>query len=154
MGLTTWKNAPTGAIRKADVGIAKNYLTHEEMTALNRVVTMYLDYAEDQAMRQRPMHMADWVTKLDAFLEFNERNILTHSGRVSADLARHHAEQEFAKHEAALRIREATEPTSDFDKAVDRIKRLEQKPPAAKRPAAKPAKKAAKKKRGRRRGRE
>jgi hypothetical protein len=84
-------------------------------------------------------------------LEFNERNILTHSGRVSADLARQHAEQEFAKHEAVLRIREATEATSDFDKAVDRIKRLEQKPPAAKRPAAKPAKKAAKKKRGRRR---
>lgn len=66
MGLKTWKNAPAGPIRKADVGFAKNYLTHEEMTALNRVVTMYLDYAEDQAMRQRPMHMADWVKKLDA----------------------------------------------------------------------------------------
>jgi hypothetical protein len=154
MGLTTWKNAPAGPIRRADVGIAKNYLTHDEMTALNRVVTMYLDYAEDQAMRQRPMHMADWVTKLDAFLEFNERNILTHSGRVSADLARQHAEQEFAKHEAALRIREAAEPTSDFDKAVERMKRLEQQPPAGKRPAAKPAKKAAKKKRGRRRGKD
>jgi hypothetical protein len=148
MGLTTWKNAPAGPIRKADVGIAKNYLTHEEMAALNRVVTMYLDYAEDQAMRQRPMHMADWVTKLDGFLEFNERNILTHAGRVSADMARQHAEQGFAKHEAALRVREATEPTSDFDKAVERIKRLEQQPPAAKRPAAKPSKKAAKKKRG------
>ena len=152
MGLKTWKNAPAGPIRKADVGIAKNYLTHEEMTALNRVVTMYLDYAEDPAMRQRPMHMADWVKKLDAFLEFNERNILTHAGRVSADMARQHAEQEFAKHEAALRIREATEPTSDFDKAVERIKRLEQQPPAAKRPAAKPSKKAAKKKPRHRRG--
>lgn len=154
MGLTTWRNAPAGPIRKADVGIAKNYLTHEEMAALNRVVTMYLDYAEDQAMRQRPMHMADWVTKLDGFLEFNERNILTHAGRVSADMARQHAEQEFAKHEAALRVREATEPTSDFDKAVERIKRLEQQPPAAKRPAAKPSKKAAKKKRARRRGKD
>jgi hypothetical protein len=148
MGLTTWKNAPAGPIRKADVGIAKNYLTHEEMAALNRVVTMYLDYAEDQAMRQRPMHMADWVTKLDGFLEFNERNILTHAGRVSADMARQHAEQGFAKHEAALRVREATEPTSDFDKAVERIKRLEQQPTAAKRPTGKPFKKAAKKKRG------
>jgi hypothetical protein len=152
MGLTTWKNAPAGAIRKADVGIAKNYLTHEEMTALNRVVTMYLDFAEDQAMRQRPMHMADWVKKLDAFLEFNERNILTHAGKVSALMARQHAEREFAKHESALRIREATEPTSDFDKAVERIKGLEQQPPDAKRPASKPSKKAAKKKRGRRRG--
>lgn len=123
------KNAPAGPIRKADVGVAKNYLTHEELAALNRVVTMYLDYAEDQAVRQQPMHMADWVRKLDAFLEFNERNILSHAGRVSADMARQHAEQEFAKHEEALRIREATEPTSDFDKAVERIKRLEQQPP-------------------------
>lgn len=152
MGLTTWRNAPAGPIRKADVSIAKNYLSPKEMEALNRVVTMYLDYAEDQAMRQRPMHMADWVKKLDAFLEFNERNILTHAGKVSALMARQHAEQEFAKHEAAFRIREATEPTSDFDKAVERIKRLEQQPPAGKRPAAKPSKKAAKRKRGRRRG--
>ena len=135
MGLTTWKNAPAGPIRKADIGIAKNYLTREELAALNRVVTMYLDYAEDQAVRQRPMHMADWVRKLDAFLEFNERNILSHAGRVSADMAKHHAEREFAKHEDAIRIREATEPTSDFDKAVEQIKRLEQPPTAKPRPA-------------------
>ena len=149
MGLTTWNNAPAGPIRKADVGIAKNYLTHEEMAALNRVVTMYLDYAEDQAVRQQPMHMADWVRKLDAFLEFNERNILSHAGRVSADIAKQHAEQEFAKHEDAIRIREAIEPTSDFDKAVERIKRLEQ--PPAKPPPAKRAKKAARKRHGQRR---
>ena len=151
MGLTTWKNAPAGPIRKADVGIAKNYLTHEEMAALNRVVTMYLDYAEDQAVRQQPMHMADWVRKLDAFLEFNERNILSHAGRVSADMAKQHAEQEFAKHEETLRIREATEPTSDFDKAVERIKRLEQPPPPAKQPPSKRAKESAQKRAGRRR---
>ena len=151
MGLTTWKNAPAGPIRKADVGIAKNYLTHEEMAALNRVVTMYLDYAEDQAVRQQPMHMADWVRKLDAFLEFNERNILSHAGRVSADMAKQHAEQEFAKHEETLRIREATEPTSDFDKAVERIKRLEQQPPPAKQPPSKRAKESAQKRAGRRR---
>ena len=151
MGLTTWKNAPAGPIRKADVGIAKNYLTHEEMAALNRVVTMYLDYAEDQAVRQQPMHMAYWVRKLDAFLEFNERNILSHAGRVSADMAKQHAEQEFAKHEETLRIREATEPTSDFDKAVERIKRLEQQPPPAKQPPSKRAKESAKKRAGRRR---
>ncbi len=150
MGLTTWKNAPAGPIRKADIGVAKNYLTHDEMVALNRVVTMYLDYAEDQAVRQRPMHMADWVRKLDAFLEFNERNILSHAGRVTAEIARQHAEQEFAKHEATLRIREAAEPTSDFDKAVERIKRLKQQPPTAKRPPSKPAKKATRKRPGRR----
>jgi len=151
IGLTTWKNAPAGPIRKVDVSIAKNYLSPKEMEALHRVVTMYLDYAEDQAMRQRPMHMADWVTKLDGFLAFNERNVLTHAGKVSAEMARQHAESQFAKHEAAIRIREATEPTSDFDKAVERIKRLEQQSPAAKRPASKPSKKVAKKKRGRRR---
>ena len=150
MGLTTWKNAPAGPIRKGDVGIAKNYLTHEELAALNRVVTMYLDYAEDQAVRRQPVHMADWVRKLDAFLEFNERNILSHAGRVSADMAKQHAEQEFAKHEATLRIREAAEPTSDFDKAVERIKRLEQQPPMAKRPPSKQVKKAARKRPGRR----
>lgn len=150
MGLTTWKNAPAGPIRKADIGVAKNYLTHDEMVALNRVVTMYLDYAEDQAVRQRPMHMADWVRKLDAFLEFNERNILSHAGRVTAEIARQHAEQEFAKHEATLRIREAAEPTSDFDKAVERIKRLKQQPPMAKRPPSKRAKKAKRKRSGRR----
>jgi hypothetical protein len=125
MGLTTWKNAPGGPIRKADVGVAKNYLSKEEIDALNRIVTMYLDYAEDQARNKRPMHMADWVKKLVGFLQFNERNILTHAGTVSAEMARDHAEREFAKHEEARRLREATEPTSDFDKAVERVKRLE-----------------------------
>lgn len=129
MGLTTWKNAPGGAIRKADVGVAKNYLSQDELDALNRIVTMYLDYAEDQARHKRPMHMADWVTKLDAFLQFNERNILKHAGKVSQEMGQSHAEREFEKYEAQVRLREATEPTSDFDKAVERIKRLEQAPP-------------------------
>ena len=87
MGLTTWKNAPQGPIRKADVTIAKNYLAEPEIAELNRVVSMYLDYAEDQAHRRRPMHMADWVGRLDAFLQFNERNILTHAGAVTRELA-------------------------------------------------------------------
>ncbi len=126
MGLTTWKNAPGGAIRKGDVGVAKNYLSKDELDALNRIVTMYLDYAEDQARNKRTMHMAEWVKKLDGFLQFNERNILTHAGKVSADMAKEHAEREFAKHEAQVRLREATEPTSDFDKTVEQIKRLEQ----------------------------
>jgi hypothetical protein len=125
MGLTTWKNAPAGSIRKADVAVAKNYLSKDEIVALNRIVTMYLDYAEDQAKNKRPMHMADWVKKLDDFLQFTERNILTHAGRVSAEMARDHAEREFVKHEAKMRLREATEPTSDFDKAVEKIQDLE-----------------------------
>ena len=128
MGLTTWKNAPGGPIRKGDVAIAKNYLTSEEIAELNRIVTMYLDYAEDQARRRTPMHMADWIGKLDAFLQFNERNILTHAGKVSAEMAREHARAEFAKHDEERRRLEATEPTSDFDHAVEEVRRLEATP--------------------------
>jgi hypothetical protein len=131
MGLTTWKNAPAGPIRKHDVSVAKNYLDAGEIEALNRVVTMYLDYAEDQARRQRSMHMADWNRKLDAFLEFNERNILSHAGKVSAEIAKEHAEREFARHEEGRRLREAAEPTSDFDKVVERAKRLSKHPDSA-----------------------
>lgn len=133
MGLTTWKNSPAGPIRKADVAIAKNYLTPDEISELNRVVTMYLDYAEDQARRHRAMHMAEWVAKLDAFLEFNERNILTHAGKVSHHLAEEHAHAEFAKYEAQQRL-EGTPSTSDFDQAVDQVKRLESKPPQKRKP--------------------
>ena len=79
MGLTTWKNSPGGPIRRADVDVAKNYLTADELAALNRIVTIYLDYAELQAERRHPMHMVDWIQKLDAFLQFNEQNILTHA---------------------------------------------------------------------------
>ncbi len=125
MGMTTWKNAPKGKIRKTDVSVAKNYLTEEELSALNRVVTMYLDYAEDQARRRKPMHMTDWVHKLDDFLRFTERNILTHAGKVSKQLAEDHAHREFEKFEAERRRIEATMPTSDFDHAVEEVKRLE-----------------------------
>ncbi len=83
MGLTTWKNSPDGLIRKQDVTIAKNYLKETELTVLNRTVAMYLDYAEDQAMTRRPMYMVDWAKKLDGFLRFNEKNILTHAGSSS-----------------------------------------------------------------------
>jgi hypothetical protein len=147
MGMTTWKNAPHGPIRKADVTIAKNYLTEEEIHELNRIVTMYLDYAEDQARRRKPMHMVDWVARLDAFLEFNERNILTHAGSVSHQLAEQHAHAEFEKYETERRQLEATQPTSDFDKAVEKVKRL-QSEPRGRKPAVK---KGAKKKPGRRR---
>ncbi|MCA3004936.1 MAG: virulence RhuM family protein [Planctomycetaceae bacterium] len=124
MGLTTWKNAPAGPVRRADAGVAKNYLSEQEIAALNRIVTMYLDYAEDQAARQVPMHMADWIRKLDAFLAFNERNILRHAGKVSAALAEEHAAREFEKFDRQRLQREASEPSSDFDRVVERAKEL------------------------------
>jgi len=129
MGLTTWKNAPDGPIRKADVTVAKNYLNKEQIRELNRIVTMYLDYAEDQARRQRPMHMRDWIAKLDAFLQFNERNILTHAGTISHQLASEHAEEEFEKYRAEQRRLEAGNPQSDFDKVIGQVKRIEQQAP-------------------------
>lgn len=126
MGLTNWKNSPNGPIRKSDVAIAKNYLKEEELQALNRVVTMYLDYAEDQALSRKQMHMADWAKKLDGFLQFNEKNILTHAGKISHQMALDHAEKEFKKHEENQRLIEATESNSDFDQFVK--KTLTKKP--------------------------
>jgi hypothetical protein len=153
MGLTTWKNAPHGAIRRSDVSVAKNYLSEEEIRELNRVVTMYLDFAEDRARRQKPMHMTEWVERLDAFLQFNERNILTHAGSVSHELAERHAQAEFEKHEAERRRLEATQPTSDFDQAIEDVKRLEvgdtpESTPGANKQAAKTAARKRKPKRG------
>jgi hypothetical protein len=129
MGLTTWKNAPAGPIRKADVTVAKNYLNEDEIKELNRIVTMYLDYAEDQARRRRPMHMSDWTVKLDAFLQFNERNILTHAGTISHQLACERAEAEFEKYQAEQRRLEIEEPVSDFNKILAHVKRIEEKSP-------------------------
>lgn len=122
MGMTTWKNAPGGPIRRTDVATAKNYLTRDEIEALNRIVTMYLDYAEDQAKRMSPMHMAQWAAKLDAFLRFNDRGVLGDAGRVSAALAEEHALREFANFEQARLERESREPTSDFDRLIERTK--------------------------------
>jgi hypothetical protein len=125
MGLTTWKNAPSGPIRKADVTIAKNYLGEEELRELNRVVTMYLDYAEDQARRRHAMTMADWIHKLDAFLQFNERNVLAHAGTITHDLATEHAEAQFDQYQDQRRALEASQPVSDFDRVVEQTKQLE-----------------------------
>lgn len=114
MGLTTWKNAPNGMIRKPDVSIAKNYLNETEMDDLNRIVSMYLDYAERQAKKGQVMYMKDWVNKLDAFLQFNEEAVLQHSGQVSHEVAKALAEQEYDKfHTRQLRNYE-----SDFDKLL------------------------------------
>ena len=114
MRLTTWKNAPNGMIRKPDVSIAKNYLNETEMDDLNRIVSMYLDYAERQAKKGQVMYMKDWVKKLDAFLQFNEEAVLQHSGQVSHEVAKALAEQEYDKfHTRQLRNYE-----SDFDKLL------------------------------------
>ena len=114
MGLTTWKNAPSGKIVKSDVGIAKNYLTKNELEELNQFVTMYLDYAERQARRHIPMTMEDWAAKLDVFLQFNEEEILYDKGRVSAEIAKSFAESEFEKY----RVIQDKLFESDFDKLV------------------------------------
>lgn len=117
MGLTTWKNAPQGKILKTDVSVAKNYLSEKELKDLNRIVTMYLDFAELQAERQNPMKMVDWVGRLDAFLQFNEYNVLKDAGQVSASIAKQLAEQEYSKY----RIVQDRNFESDFDKEVKRI---------------------------------
>jgi hypothetical protein len=117
MGLTTWKQAPTGKIVKSDVSVAKNYLIESEVAELNRIVSMYLDYAENQAAKQRPMRMADWVERLDAFLRFNEYEILTHAGKVSAEVAKKLAEEQYA----AFRVRQDEAFESDFEREIRRI---------------------------------
>ena len=98
MGLTTWENAPSGKIIKADVTIAKNYLSEKEMSFMERLVSLYLDYAEMQAERHIPMSMEDWSKRLDGFLEFNGNEILTGPGKISAEQAKLHAESEFEKY--------------------------------------------------------
>jgi hypothetical protein len=117
MGLTTWKNAPRGKILKPDVIVAKNYLTEKELKSLDRFVTMYLDYAEDQAERNIPMTMNDWAKKLNAFLKFNEREILDHPGKVSHEIAQAFAESEFEKY----RIVQDRLFESDFDRMVKQV---------------------------------
>jgi len=114
MGLTSWKNSPDGPIRKCDVVIAKNYLSEPEIKSLNRIVTMYLDYAEHQAEKNIPMTMNDWVTKLNAFLKFNEEEILQDSGKVTAEIAKQFAESEFEKY----RPLQDKKYISDFDRMV------------------------------------
>ena len=112
MGLTNWKNSPNGKIIASDVIVAKNYLTKEELKSLERIVTMYLDYAEDQAERHIPMTMEDWKGKLDVFLQFNERDVLDNPGKVSHKVAKSFALSEFEKY----RITQDKLFESDFDK--------------------------------------
>lgn len=114
MGLYSWKNAPDGKIVKADVSVAKNYLDKDEMSELNEIVTMYLDYASRQARRHIPMTMNDWKSKLDAFLEFNDAEILQNKGKVTAAIAKQFAESEFEKY----RVIQDSLYQSDFDKLI------------------------------------
>ena len=118
MGLTTWKNSPKGKILKSDVSVAKNYLNKKEIDELNRIVTMYLDYAENQAARQIQMSMKDWVEKLDAFLQFNDYSVLKNAGTISAEIAKNLATGEFEK----FRVIQDEDYESDFDQEVKRIK--------------------------------
>ena len=117
MGLHTWKNAPTGKILKSDVSVAKNYLQEKELKELERIVSMYLDYAENQAARQIPMKMADWVQKLDAFLAFNEYEILDNPGKIRRAIAEKLAHQEYEK----FRVIQDQNFESDFDKQVKKM---------------------------------
>jgi len=117
MGLTTWKKAPNGKIIKSDVIIAKNYLNEKEIKFLNRIVTMYLDYAEHQAEIGIPMTMSDWAEKLNAFLKFNNADILNDSGKITAEIAKSFAESEFEKYRPIQdRLFE-----SDFDKEIKKL---------------------------------
>ncbi|REC48742.1 MULTISPECIES: virulence RhuM family protein [Chryseobacterium] len=119
MGLTSWKNEKKGGkILKTDVSVAKNYLNEEELGELNRVVTMYLDFAENMAKRQKEMKMVDWIARLDSFLSFNEYDVLKNSGKVSATIAKRLAENEYEK----FRIIQDKEYKSDFDKVIEEIR--------------------------------
>jgi hypothetical protein len=118
MGLQTWKNTPSGKVLKGDIGIAKNYLIEKEIKELERIVSMCLDYAENQAARQIPMKMQDWVEKLDAFLQFNEYQILKDAGKVSHEVALKLAEKGYEK----FRVIQDRNFESDFDREVKKLK--------------------------------
>ncbi len=120
MGLTNWKNSPEGAIRKADVIIAKNYLNADELDSLNRIVELYLNYAEFQAKSHKLMYMKDWIKKLDSFLQFNEKEILLDAGKVTHEIAMELAEKEFDK----FKEKQDHYYMSDFD---NHLKLLEDK---------------------------
>jgi len=123
IGLTSWKNSPKGAILKTDVSIAKNFLDEKELNLLNRIVTMYLDYAEMQAQKGMVMYMKDWVEKVDAFLQFNEEEILQDSGKISQEIAVALAESEYEKY----RVVQDRMLESDFDREVKKLLNSEKK---------------------------
>ena len=117
MGLTSWRGAK---VRKDDVTIAKNYLNEPELAALNNLVEQYLVFAEGQAMRRAPMHMRDWIIKLHGFLTINDRNILTHAGKISHLMAKELAESEYEKF-SLQRVRQADAAGGEFEKAIKQL---------------------------------
>ncbi|WP_026726752.1 virulence RhuM family protein [Flavobacterium sasangense] len=121
MGLTTWKDAPNGKIQKFDVNVAKNYLSEKEMQQLQRLVSAYLDLAEDMALRQIPMTMEDWETRLNRFIEATDRAVLQDAGKVTAEIAKAHAETEFEKY----RVVQDQLFESDFDKELKKLSQKE-----------------------------
>ena len=121
MGLTTWRKAPDGKIEKTDVSVAKNYLNKDELENLERIVTMYLDYAELQAKKKIPMTMEDWALRLNKFLDFNEMEILQDNGRVTMEIAKTFAESEWEK----FRVVQDRLYQSDFDKFLNEVKGME-----------------------------
>jgi hypothetical protein len=123
MGLTTWKDAPRGKIQKFDVAVAKNYLTEGEMAQLQRLVSAYLDLAEDMALRQIPMTMQDWETRLNRFIAATDREVLQDAGKVTAEIAQAHAESEFEKYRG-LQDRNFE---SDFDQMIKQLPNPETK---------------------------
>ncbi len=123
MGLTNWQGSK---VSKADVSVAKNYLNHDELKSLNRIVTMYLDYAELQAERRNPMTMQEWATKLDTFLEFNEHEVLQDAGRASHEVAKQLAEEQYENFAEKRRV-ESSKQLSDFDALLEKSKQLPKK---------------------------
>ena len=123
MGLASWRKSPGGKIMPSDVTIAKNYLDKKELIELNRIVNMYLDYAEMQAARSRAMTMKDWIEKLNAFLKFSEHEILTNAGKISHEVAEALALEEYEKY----RVIQDKNYVSDFDKEVEKILKLKKK---------------------------
>ena len=124
MGLTTWKNAPHGKIRKTDVSIAKNYLTKNELKDLNLIVDQYLSFAELQARNRKPMYMTDWINKLNDFMVLNEKEILEHAGRISAKMAKELAETEYNKYRK--KVIEA-EDAKEIKELEEGLRKLENK---------------------------
>ncbi|MBW7900423.1 MAG: virulence RhuM family protein [Rhodocyclaceae bacterium] len=135
MGLTTWTDAPLGKIQKFDVSVAKNYLTEHEMAQLSRLVNAYLDVAEDMALRKMPMTMQDWETRLNRFLSATDREILQDAGKVTAEIAKTHAESEFEKYrivqdrlfesdfDRMVKLLEAGRPTGSGDEPIGKTKK-------------------------------
>lgn len=121
MGLANYRGAKP---RKQDVATAKNYLNVEELASLNNLVEQYLIFAQGQAMRRVPMTMEDWISKLDSFLNINDRDVLNHAGKVSHEIAKQHAELEYEKFNQQ-RIQQADQKLSSFEKAVEHIQRVQ-----------------------------